>query len=180
MALFDVVPAGLFAPLAAPGARVYLEVLLDLHREARRQSEPLSRQLVIDCVYRHLLRSGALEQTGDLAGAEDLEGPDPVLSRATALTRYLTERGWLQVETEADFSSRYILPTYAFRLLTLLEEIADNEPPPLTGLVYTIHSVLQQARREGADFGVSEAARNTQQLLNGLKELQHNIGRHLN
>src|SRR5262249_47541549 len=69
---------------------------------------------------------------------------------------------------------------YAFRLLEALELIALNDPPPLRGMVCAIHDLLEAAAREGNEhIRVPEAHRQTQRLMNGLKELQHNIGSHI-
>lgn len=69
---------------------------------------------------------------------------------------------------------------YAFRLLRALNEIAANQALPLQGLICSIHDLLQAAIRDGnVDIRLPEAHRQTQHLINGLKELQHNIGIHI-
>jgi hypothetical protein len=84
------------------------------------------------------------------------------------------------VETQSDFSQAYTLPDFAFRLLATLQEIAENEPLRLQGLICAIHDMLQMAVREGtAHVRLTEAYRQTRALMNGLKELQHNIGLHI-
>jgi hypothetical protein len=45
--LFDHVPAALFQPLAAQGARLYGAALLTLFEETARQRQPLSRDLAV-------------------------------------------------------------------------------------------------------------------------------------
>src|SRR5581483_7758871 len=101
-------------------------------------------------------------------------------ARAAAILRYLVQCGWLHSETQSDFTQSFVLPDYAFRLLQVLNEISANEPPPLQGLVCSIHDLLQASVRDGnTDIRLPEAHRQMQHLLNGLKELQHNIGAHL-
>lgn len=191
MELFKVIPPNLFRPLAAPGAAVYARALFVLFAETRRHQQPLSRDLALSLVTEILSDPEALaaaseiEDEVDEPGGED--GADQfddeftrIQSRSSALLRALARYGWLRVETQSDFSQSYILPDYAFRLIETLELIALNDPPPLRGLVCSIHDLLQAAVREGAEhIRVPEANRQTQRLMNGLKELQHNIGSHI-
>jgi hypothetical protein len=185
--LFATIPVTLFQPLAAPGAPVYAEILLSLLAESQRQPEPLSRELAINVIYPLLADPARLEAVKH-AGAENpvplteaADHADNTQLRATAVLRYLEHCGWLRSETQPDFSYSYILPDYAFRLLRTLSELAASEPPPLAGLICAIHDLLQAAQAEGnAEVRLPEAQRQTEQLINGLKELQHNIGLHIN
>ena len=72
------------------------------------------------------------------------------------------------------------MPDYAFRLLNVFNEIASDEPLALQGLIFSIYSLLQTSVREGnAHVSLPEAHRQTANLMSGLKELQHNIGVHI-
>jgi len=181
MALFDTIPGALFSPLASPGAPVYAEALLQIFAETRRHQQPLSRELVVGLVREVLADSQqGLAATGDAddgaAGADE----DPLSVRAAAVLRYLARCGWLRTETQSDFSQSYTLPDYAFRLLSVFSDIASDEPLPLQGLVFSIYSLLQTSVREGsAHISLPEAHRQTASLMSGLKELQHNIGVHI-
>jgi Family of unknown function (DUF5716) len=181
--LFDSVPIALFNPLASPGAPVYAAVLLELFAETRRHQQPLSRELAVNLVRDVLAEAReGLEVIGDVddvdlrAEADD----DPLTARAGAVLRYLARCGWLRSETQTDFTHSYTLPDYAFRLLSAFHDIATDEPLPLQGLIYSIYSLLQTSVREGnAHISLPEAHRQTLSLLSGLKELQHNIGAHI-
>lgn len=186
--LFDVVPSGLFRPLASPrGAPIYANILLALFAETERHHQPLSHELALSVVLDHLRDPQALDVTADVLTedeappSEAANEPDVQLSRAGAVLRYLTRCGWLIAETQRDFAQLYLLPDYAFRILRTLAEITANQPPPLAGLICSIHDLLQAALAEGnADIRLPEAHRQTAHLLNGLHELHHNIGRHVN
>lgn len=178
--LFQVVPTDLFNPLAAPGAAVYVEALLRLFAETKRHQQPLSRDLAMNLVAELLLDPDALKITADADDETANDEADVIQSRAAAILRYLSRCGWLRVETQSDFTQAYILPDYSFRLLETLNQIAANEPPPLQGLICAIHDLLQAAVKDGsAHIRLPEAHRQTSYLLNALKELQHNIGRHI-
>jgi hypothetical protein len=182
MTLFATIPPALFSPLASPGAPVYAGALLAIFAETRRHQQPLSRELALNLVRETLSEAGdALAATGDAEdepGAADAD--DPLTVRAGAVLRYLARCGWLRTETQSDFTQSYTLPDYAFRLLTALHEVASDEPLPIQGLIFSIYSLLQTSVREGsAHISLPEAHRQTMSLLSGLKELQHNIGVHI-
>ncbi len=178
--LFQVIPDGLFHPLASPGAPVYAEILLGLLGETQRHHEPLSRDLAVQVVNHYLTAPEALALTLDSNDEQEPDAANDMDARAGAILRYLARCGWLKRETQSDFTSTFILPDYAFRLLRVLSEIATNEPPPLRGLICAIHDILQAAQRDGdIETRLPEAHRQMTHLLNGLKELQHNIGIHI-
>jgi hypothetical protein len=183
MTLLGVLPQSLFQPLAAPGAVVYVRLLLDIYRQTQARPDPLSRDLVTNLIYQQLAEPQALDLTADAQTEDsDVDNPDLLMARASAIARYLERCGWLKSETLNDFSVQYILPDYAFRLLRVLDEIAVNEPPALAGLIFSTYALLQRILTETdtAYLGIPQAHRQTQQLLNGLKELQQNIGLHIN
>ncbi|MGE0131945.1 MAG: Wadjet anti-phage system protein JetA family protein [Blastocatellales bacterium] len=192
--LFKIVPPDLFRPLASPGAPVYARVLFALFAATRRHHQPLSREMAVNLTSEILSDPEALTATSDAEEADGQAGESAdrsesdeiedeagrILSRSGKVLRALARYGWLRVETQSDFTQVYILPDYAFRLLETLELIALNNPPPLRGLIYSIYCILQDAVRRGNEhIGLPEAGRQTLLLLNGLKELQHNIGAHI-
>lgn len=180
MSLFSVVPKQLFRPLASPSAHLYSTVLLEIFAKTRQHHQPLSRELVIDIVCRLLEETSELQLDDNELELESGSEDEPIVQRASAIVRYLQQCGWLRGENQSDFSRNFTLPDYAFRLLNLLSELARNEPLPLQGLIYAIHSMLRSSVNEGnAHISIPEAHRQTNMLMNGLKELQHNIGQHI-
>lgn len=190
--LFDHIPLRLFRPLAAQGAPIYAEVLLRLFAETQRHLQPISRDLATQVIVEVLSAPEAMEMTNEVVTEEHLppttEIADEVDARATAILRYLTQCGWLRVETQRDFSHLYTLPMHAFRLLSVLRDISENHPPRLQGTICAIHDLLQAAVRPMAmhreidtimAIRFQEAYLQTRFLLNNLKELQHNIGVHI-
>ncbi|NJP05135.1 MAG: hypothetical protein HC837_05640 [Chloroflexaceae bacterium] len=179
--LFDVVPATLFNPLVAQGAPTYASVLLTLFAETQRQQQPLSRELAVNLVADLLAtQQYTWDINPDQSESMSLDEADDLHARAGNLLRYLTRCGWLRIETQSDFTQTYILPDYAFRLLNVLHEISSNQAPSLPGLICSIHDLLQAAVHDGtAHFRLPEAYRQTMTLVQGLKELQHTIGLHI-
>lgn len=181
MALFSVLPPALFSPLASPGAAIYAEAMLRIFAETRRHQQPLSRELAVSLLREVLAEAqDALATTSDADEGGTSEEDDPLAARAAAVLRYLARCGWLRIETQADFSQSYTLPNYAFRLLHVFSELVSDEPLPLQGLILSIYSLLQTSVREGnAHISLPEAHRQAASLMSGLKELQHNIGVHI-
>lgn len=161
-------------------------MLLRLFEETQRHQQPLSRELAVNLVAALLseMHDVALlshdSPPADPRSEPDLESDD-LQARAGGVLRYLTNCGWLKPETQRDFTISYILPAHAFRLLNVLHELATNEPPRLRGIICTIHDLLQAARKLTSDTDVRlrEAHYQTRYLLQALKELQHNIGEHI-
>jgi hypothetical protein len=188
--LFQIIPPTLFRPLAAPGAPVYVRALFALFAETKRQYQPLSRELAVSLIAEILADPVAAALTVELdeedatPGAELTSEDDDesarLQARSGALLRALMRYGWLRIETQNDFSQACILPDYAFRLLQVLEMLLTNDPPRLRGVVASIRDLLQAAVKESDEHvRIFEAQRQTQALMNGLKELQHNIGAHI-
>lgn len=182
--LFDRIPAGLFNPLAAQNAPVYAVVLLRLFEETQRHQQPLSRDLAVNLVADILADvAEAAELTLETAADEPADrenADDDLMARAGGVLRYLAACGWLRIETQSDYTIAYTLPAHAFRLLSVLHELASNAPPRLRGMICAIHDLLQAARRESGDYvRLREAHYQTRYLIQALKELQHNIGEHI-
>jgi hypothetical protein len=183
--LFERIPSALFNPLAAQSAPLYTAVLLRLFEETQRHQQPLSRDLAVNLVADILSDATDVDALVSDNGPDDHQSEpgaegDDLLARASGVLRYLAACGWLRVETQSDYTIAYTLPAYAFRLLNVLHELASNEPPRLRGMICAIHDLLQAARQETGDYvRLREAHYQTRYLLQALKELQHNIGEHI-
>ena len=162
--LLRVVPDDFFRPLTSPGAQVYLAILLELFTQTKAHQEPLSREFAASLIYDLIAAPDKLALTTDAVIGDEIEADDKALARASAILRYLERCGWLRSETQKDFTQTFILPDYAFRILRTLHEINSNDPPPLAGLICTIHDLLRAALEENADVRLPEAHRQTHAL----------------
>jgi hypothetical protein len=177
--LFHKLPSTLFSPLAAPEALLYSEVLLALFTETQRHQEPLSHDFCVMLVTDVIEDQEALDTIGALDGGQEERQSwiSDVRGRAGAILRYLVQCKWLREEIQENFTVAYIIPDYAFRILGILQELKMDNKQPLQGLICAIHDLLQAAVQQGnASVRVPQAYQETMRLLNGLKELQHNIG----
>ncbi len=179
--LFQVVPNGFFGPLVAPGAAIYARILLALFGEWERHVQPISRETALYCIASILGDPMAMHLTEDAMDGDASENAeeDQVQGRAAAILRYLTQRGWLRPETQADFAQMLIFPSYAAHILTALGEIG-GEQMPSEGLIYPIYDTLRSILEKGeADVRLGQAHRQTRHLLIELRELRDNIGTYL-
>ena len=178
--LFEKIPLSLFSPLAAEYAAFYSEVLLVLFDETKRHQEPLSRDLSITLITGIIITQNEIDLPGDIDEQQLDVSDDNLRSKAGGVLRYLIRCAWLHEEIQNDFSVAYTLPDYAFLILSVLSDIVSETKAPLQELIYTIHDLLQAAVRDGDEnIRIPRAHSETMRLLNGLKELQHNIGVHI-
>ena len=181
--LFDKIPSSLFSPLAAQNAPFYSEVLLALFTETQHHQEPLSRELSITIIIEILEEVGEIDALPEIIEEQssiETEDVSDARRKAGAVLRYLVRHKWLNEEIQNDFSLAYTLPDYAFRILSIFNELSSKSKIPLQGLIYTIHDLLQAAVRDGDEpMRIDQAHRETMRLINALKELQHNIGIHI-
>ncbi|KPL91339.1 Wadjet anti-phage system protein JetA family protein [Herpetosiphon geysericola] len=177
MSLFETIPATLFRPLASRGAAIYSQVLLALFAATKQQSQPLSRERALSLVEQQLELPNAEDLTSD---AHEEESELEQNNHASAILRSLRAWGWLRFEQQSDYSSAIILPDYAFRLLQLFEDLATKQRQHLRGMICGIHDVLEKACTGDAPHDrLSNAYDQTLFLTQALKELQHNIGLHI-
>jgi hypothetical protein len=178
--LFDILPTTLFYPLARANAPFYADVLARLFSETQRYTLPLSRDATIQVIESILatrpLRPNLQEDIEDFDSNEGLD----LTAQAGAVLRYLVRCGWLAEETQADYSRAYILRSHAFRLLSIFQELTAGQESTLRYSVVAIRDALLTTVHEGeAEQRLPGAYRQMQALVNGLKELQHNIGIHV-
>lgn len=180
--LFQVIPNGFFGPLVAPGAAIYARILLALFAEWERHVQPISRETALYCIASALADPMAMHLTEDAVEGETSENPedDQIQVRAAAILRYLTQRGWVRPETQADFTQMLIFPNYAAHVLSALAEIGSGAQLPSQGLIFPIYDTLRSVLEKGeAEVRLPQAHRQTRQLLIELRELRDNIGLYL-
>jgi len=84
MMIAGVLPTTLFQPLAAPGATVYTRILLDIFIQTQSRPDPLSRELMLSLIYKHIAEPQAFSLTQDAQADNEPsgDGADPVAVRA--------------------------------------------------------------------------------------------------
>jgi hypothetical protein len=165
IALFSVLPEGLFGPLASPNRRHYWRLLCRLFDEFFGPDAPMppsagfQRREIVSAIERYLL-------TDDPWEADDGEAPDsPLTVRAAGVYERFRAAGWLRQERIG--AREMVSMTHAVaRLLTLLIDFAERGPAFLGAKVRSIELQLRLVI-EGKALGdtLDEAADQSRQLL---------------
>jgi hypothetical protein len=163
--LFDLVPDGLFGPLASPNRRHYWRLLCRLFEEFFGPDAPIPPSIG----YQRREITGALERyllTDDPWEDAEGESPDaPLAVRAHGIYERFRAAGWLRQE-RIGAREMASMPHAVTQLLTALVEFCEHGPGFLGAKVRSIELQLRQVvdGKAGADT-LDEAADQARQLL---------------
>lgn len=174
-ALFAVVPAGLFGPLAGANRERYWELLCRLFDEFFGPDAPLppsigfQRREITTAIERYLLTDDPWVDD-DAGGDGDVPGAS-LLDRANAIHERFRASGWLRQERVGAREMVSMMPVVA-QLLSTLVEFAEHGPTFVSAKVRSIELQLQQVV-EGKAFGdaLDEAADQARRLLVSLSSM---------
>lgn len=170
-ALFSVVPAALFGPLAGANRERYWELLCRLFDEFFGPDAPLppsigfQRREITAGIERYLLTDDPWEsEEGDTPGAS-------LLDRANAIYERFRSTGWLRQERVGAREMVSMMPVVS-QLLSTLVEFAEHGPTFVSAKVRSIELQLQQVV-QGKAFGdaLDEAADQSRRLLVSLSSM---------
>ena len=176
MNLFKRIPERFFSVPASPNRRLYWTALVTLHRQ-------LEYELNIPADdYRTAL--GAALADMELADEAELDEQEQTLlhepnGKARMIIHRLKETGWLDIEYRDGTFEEVVAPRdYADHIIRLLIDLENTEDKEYNSLVFASYSALKQAYSERSDRlydALMSARRNTNELVNDLKSLYHNI-----
>jgi hypothetical protein len=168
-ALFDKIPNDLFALLTGKLKSVHIDLLFLLFDLYRNNSTEIEKELVIS------LFSEYLELNSD-EYAYGTEGDfiKDVRERAHSYLLKFTQYGWVKQEQYTDYKYRVFIPEYASRILETLDRIEKGFRLEFTGTVLSIYQNLS-GEEGNSYYAIQQAKENTYSLINGLRELNHNI-----
>lgn len=176
MKLFDAVPNELFSPLASPNRVLYADALEVLHTAYRE-----NLKIREDTLY-SMLRSKLEQQLADATfDGEDIDEEElrDISGRARFLIRKLCSKGWFEKERGDDFEEYITVPSYSSRILTLFHQLRDDSPIRGYSYVFGTYSTLKVASESDNIYdkmaAIYSAYDNTQQLINLLQMVYHNI-----
>jgi hypothetical protein len=175
--LFNHIPGNLFSVLAGPLKEVHAGLLMIIYGQYRKTIYTLNKDMVIDllCEYLESLDEGALL---DLEEDEEYrELSRSVRERANHMLRKLTEAGWLVQEQYYDYSFKITIPDYALALLEVFHKTCSGYRMEFKGRVLSIYQNL--TGEDGLSYiALHQSAEDTQELIDGLKRLNHSIKRY--
>lgn len=169
--LFNVVPTGLFGPLASSNRRHYWLLLCRLYDEFFGPDAPLPpstglpRREITGAIERYLLTDDPWEQ-------EDGDSPDaPLGIRANSIYERFRQAGWLRQE-RIGVREMVSMPPVVAQLLSTLLEFCERGPTFVSARVRSIELQLQQVveGRAGGD-ALDEAADQARRLLSALSAM---------
>lgn len=182
--LFDVIPEKLFSVLASPLKEDYAAILFRIYEQYLLTTFGIEREVLVDIIVDYIEEKEENELFGqaldDEIWEDSLDNPTGARDRAAFVLRKLESTGWLTVETYSDYKQYITLNDYAIRLLEALDKIRENRQAEYQGYVFATYTLLHsdEAERQG-NLALEKAYEQTEQLINGLKSLNHNIKRYI-
>jgi len=185
MNLFSIIPDRFFSVLASPLKEHYAGILFKIYDQYLLTSLGMERDVVIDVIVDYIEENW--EEEGQFAGAlddeiwdESLDNPTGFRDRAAFVLRKLESCGWLSTETYNNYKQYVNINDYAIAILDTLDKVRKNRQAEYQGFVYATYTLLyaEDVERQ-ASLALEKAFEQTEQLLNGLKSLNHNIKRYI-
>ncbi|TYO94784.1 Wadjet anti-phage system protein JetA family protein [Desulfallas thermosapovorans] len=184
MRLFDVIPEKLFSVLASPLKEDYAAILFKIYEQYLMTTFGIEREVLVDLIVDYIEEKEENDTFGQALEEEiweeSMDNPAGARGRAGFVLRKLETTGWLAVETYSDYKQYVTLNDYAIRILETLEKIRENRQAEYQGFVFATYTLLHSAEadRQG-NLALEKAYEQTEQLINGLKSLNHNIKRYI-
>ncbi|WP_227765671.1 Wadjet anti-phage system protein JetA family protein [Zhaonella formicivorans] len=182
MELFAIIPERLFSLLASPLKEDYAAILFRIYDQYQMTSFGMEREVILDIIQDYLETRGAqpnflesLEE--ELAGGD---GDSSLRSKAGTLLRKLEQTGWVKIEIWANYKQYINLPDYASKILDTLDKIRQNKQVEYQSYIYAAYTAVtsDEALRQ-PHLALERAFEVTQELVNHLKALNHNIKRYM-
>lgn len=179
--LFREVRPDFFRVLAGPLARLYVDALDSLEREASQRNQGLDRAEALALVEQ------VVEQHGDLAGTDDelIAAATSNRERARAVLDTLRASGWLQEEERSDWQRLVFFDPNGSILLHALRRIAFPEAAVFSDKLVNVCATLSRGGEVNLDAlqddpwaQVETCVANLQAGLAELRGMQKSIERH--
>ena len=174
MHLFQIVPESFFKPLTSKYKSVYIdciEIIYDTYKTE--YSFGIEKETILYKLEQYFDDNSSEEMVFD---DEDDIAKDP-RTKANAILRSLKDCGWIEYETDADYTTRVNLFDYAATMIESFNSIIKNEDVEYQSVVSQIHATLlnEAAYKKPYEFILKRVITNTEELINGLKKLNTSI-----
>ncbi len=167
-----------FKPLTSKYKAIYLDCLEIIYDSYRTEySFGVDKEIIIAGLENYFDNVATLEMVFDDNEAVVTEPR----AKATAMVRYLKESGWIDEERSSDFKIKIILHDFAATIFESFIKIVRNEDIEYPGLISQIHATLisEEGYVKPYEYVIKQVARNTEEMLIGLKKLNTSIKRHI-
>jgi len=178
--LFDIIPEKLFSVFVSPLKEDYAAILFKIYEQYLLTTFGIEREVLVDIIVDYIEEKEENDIFGqtldDEIWEESMDNPAGARDRAAFVLRKLEKTGWLTVETYSDYKQYVTLNDYAIHILEVLDKIRQNRQTEYQGFVFATYTLLHSAEadRQG-NLALEKAYEQTEQLINGLKSLNHNI-----
>lgn len=177
MNLFNIIPENFFSVLVSKHKDIYLEALFVIRKAYKQQTFIRKADLISMLI-------ASLEDRMLYIEDEEEETPEDknLSTMAHFILRKLESTGWVQQEFMTNSFEDYInLNSYAIKVLNLLYELANEGTKEHNQYVYSTYATLKTANESRDDYiynALFTAYKNTEKLMDELKELLSNIRRY--
>lgn len=167
--LFSKIPDNFFSLLSGSLKEIHTDLLYLVYEHYKRTIFVIDKEVVIDLFIEYL------EIHNDEKGyVDNRDFIRDVRERAHHYLLKFCQHGWLRQEQYLDYKYRISIPDYTSKILDTFGKIAIGYQMEFSGTVLAIYQNL--SGDEGQSYyAIHQAHENTLQLINGLKELNHNI-----
>ncbi|WP_342534800.1 Wadjet anti-phage system protein JetA family protein [Lysinibacillus sp. FSL K6-0057] len=167
--LFTNIPNNFFSILSGNLKEVHTDLLYLVYEHYKKTIYVIEKDVVIDLFVEYLeINDDTDKYTENEEFIKDLR------ERAHHYLLKFCQHGWLYQEQYLDYRYRISIPDYSIRLLDTFEKISSGYQMEFSGTVLAIYQNLS-GEAGSSYYAIQQAYENTVSLINGLKELNHNI-----
>lgn len=178
MNIFERIPENFFSILSTKLKHLHTDLLFLIYQQYKSSIYVIERDVIIDYFVEYLETHPVTTLEGDEETSSSAPLPKETRALAFHFLNKFIEHGWVELEQQADWSYKVIIPDYAIRILDTFEKIALGYQMEFRGQVLSIFQNLTGS--EGYRYiAIQQAFETTDALLNGLRELNHNIKRYM-
>lgn len=171
--VYDIIPPENFAPLSAPKASLFLELLFRLWRTSNAATNMIAHATVNDIAFNLALEPGTATEIRSIQD-DRVKGEMTPEHFAAYAVQQLIRWEWLSAENDATFSTEYLFSPGGAMLLDFLNRVGEGAHDEVTTAVLRIHDGLSQAvdRQDDRHTRIYDAQRITDQFVNDLNALR--------
>lgn len=170
--LFNKLPDNFFSILAGSLKEIHMELLFLVYEHYKKTIYVIDKEIVIDLFVEYL------EIHNDEIGFKDENGDEEFIKGKRERAHYFLlkfcQHGWLRQEQYLDYKYRITIPDYAVKILDTFEKITIGYQMEFSGTVLAVYQNLS-GNEGNTYYAIQKAHEDTLILINGLKELNHNI-----
>lgn len=182
MALFDEIPDRLFTVLTSSKKALYLDALFVVRDVFKNTELVISKDDLIAMMMNQLedyFINADFSEEIEEDGTDEVE-PTDISGKTNMLLRHLIKTGWIEEEEDNHFNKNITIPEYSYKIINLLYDLSYSRNKEYNSFVYSTYASLKNADDNPGYLynALSNACKNTEDLVDELKILFNNIKRY--